>query len=743
MTKKKPFSLLARIGILILLLMGFWSSFISAKAVEKSDDTIYGVKVNEEIKIDGVLNEKIWQTPPIKKKFITTKPLYGYELPMETLFWVGYDKKNLYFAFKCFDPEPNKIKTTITKRDNIFADDWVSVSVDAVGNGQTGYVLFVNPSGIQADALTSSVHSDDDTAPDFVWDSAAKITEEGYNVEIALPLNSIRFKSGRKVKMGVLFRRRISRLSYEGAWPDIKLNQWILTSQAKAVFEDLKKQLKLEVLPAITYSSNSTRLTKDEWSDSDTSTQFGIGIKYGITSSTTAELTINPDFSQVETDALQVEVNQRYPLFYSEKRPFFMEGMGIFNFWTYVYGYFPKAVHTRQISNPEWGAKLTGNIGKFSFGILSAGDEAPGLPWSTGVNPDEGKNALFGIVRGKYGFGRDNYIGFVYTGRKFSDQYNHLFGIDGSYRIARKHWFRGTYLLTTTKDSEGNIYKGGDAGYANFTYTYGSKSLILVGALEYMGRELQADAGYLQRNGVNVLRTAIYYNIYPNQKKIPWLKTITPFMQYNVIHDLFTHEDDSIFSTALSFYLIKDAAVVLQWRQVREHWQSIPFDWTQVYGVASIRLNKWLKLEGKFGWQENIYYYAEPAFLGSGYYGAFVANIQPNDKFNLDLEFTHSELGKDGNKLYDVNIWYGKATYQFNKYFFLRALLQYNSLQEVLLSDFLASFTLIPGTVIHLGYGGQYDKRTWLTNEDYISRVGELYNVKRSLFAKISYLWRF
>jgi hypothetical protein len=740
--KRKPFIRTAITGILVLLLMGMWSSEISAKPAEQKEEIISGVKVAEKIKIDGILDEKTWQTPPIKKKFITTTPVYGYELPMNTLVWVAYDTKNLYFAFRCYDPEPGKIKTSVTKRDNIFTDDWVSVSVDAMGNGQAGYVLFVNPSGIQGDALTTSIHVDDDFSPDYVWHSAAKLTKEGYNVEIRLPLKSIRFKSGKKVEMGILFRRRISRLSYEGAWPDIKLNQWILTSQAKAEFKDLKKQVKFEILPSLTHSSNSNRLTPDQWSESEKSTEFGIGLKYGLTSATTAEITINPDFSQVESDALQVEVNQRYPLFYSEKRPFFMEGTEIFNFWTYVYGYFPKAVHTRQIASPRWGAKLTGNLGKFSFGFLSAGDEAPGEPWISGINPDQGKTALFGVARGKYGFGKDSYVGFLYTGREFGDQYNHLVGLDGSFRVARRHWFRGTYLYSASRDSEGNVYNGSTTGYGNFTYPYGSKYLILVGVLEHMGKDLRADAGYLQRNGVNVARSAIYYNIYPDQKKLPWLKTITPFAMLDITHDLNTKKDDVLFNTALTFYFTKDANFSIQYQHVKEYWQDQHFNKHLWYGSGGIRLTNWIKLNGGFGWRKSIYYYAIPAFLGTGYFGSFAINFQPSDKFTLDLNLTHSDLSRNGEELYDVNILYSKATYQFSKYFFLRALIQYNSFQERILTDFLASFTLIPGTVLHIGYGGIYENRRWL-DDQWLPLQGDMYNIKRSFFAKVSYLWRF
>jgi len=161
-------------------------------------------------KIDGNLDDEIWQNPPLRENFITYNPAYGEVLPQKTEVWMAYDKKNLYFAFKCYDTEPEKIKTSITRRDNMFSDDWVGLSLDALGIKQAAYDLFCNPNGIQGDILNSAV-SGEDVSPDFVWESAGQLTNEGYQVEMSIPLRSIRFKSGQEVRMGVLFWRRISR----------------------------------------------------------------------------------------------------------------------------------------------------------------------------------------------------------------------------------------------------------------------------------------------------------------------------------------------------------------------------------------------------------------------------------------------------------------------------------------------------------------------------------------------------
>lgn len=730
------------IGILIFMLVGVWSTAMSAETTSKKEGIIQAVKAQEKVNIDGQLDEKIWKTPPVKKKFISYEPLYGDELPHETQVWVAYDKKNLYFAFLCFDPETEKIQTSITKRDNISNDDWVSVSIDAAGNGQTAYVLYVNPNGIQMDGLASAISEGEDMAPDFVWESAAKMTDKGYQVEISLPLKSISFKSGKKVQMGILFRRKITRLNLLGSWPDIKLAHSILDSQSKAEFKDLKMQLKLELLPSVTHSNNRERVSGDEWGETDKNTEVGIDLKYGITSSVTAEVSVNPDFSQVESDAFQVEVNRRYPLFYSEKRPFFMVGLDNFNFWTYPYGYLQKSVHTRQIFDPLWGAKLTGSIGKFSFGLLSAGDEFPGQPGDGEINPNLGKDAFFGIMRGKFSLKGDNYIGYIYSGREFAGEYNRVFGVDAAYRFTKKQRIRASFLQSMSGDDDGNKSDAPASSSYNITYTYGSKPLQIVGAFEHIGSEFRMDSSYMLRNAVDHSLVYVWLNFYPDQKKVPWLKRISPVLSFEHTHDLVTEMNDSDFGASLDIIFIKGASLSLGYHAQKESWQGQTFDLNQISLSGQIQLTKWLRMVGSFRWRESIYYYSSPSFKGNGYYAYFGVVIQPNQKIRQVFSITHSDFSREGDKLYDVNILYSKTTYQLNKYFFLRSVVQYNSYQKRMLTDFLASFTLIPGTVLHVGYGGLYEKREWVDNQ-WLLRQGDLLNVKRSFFAKISYLWRF
>jgi hypothetical protein len=278
--------------------------------------------------IDGRLDDEAWQgtTLPLTE-WLTYNPLNGEKMVQQTEVRAAYDDRYLYFAFHCVDPEPGKVRSTISRRDNMFNDDWVGLSLDSVGNGQSSYDLFINPSGVQGDVLTTP-SSGENSAPDFVWDSAGQRTPEGYDVEIRVPLTTIRFKSGPDVRMGVLFWRRVSRLGMSASWPIVPAGKSFIEQHAALILHDLKRPLTLELTPSATYSRRETRATPTAFAPADSEPDAGLTVKYGLTSQATLEGTVNPDFSQVESDAFQVQVNQRYPLFFSEKRPFFMEGMG-------------------------------------------------------------------------------------------------------------------------------------------------------------------------------------------------------------------------------------------------------------------------------------------------------------------------------------------------------------------------------------------------------------------------------
>ena len=335
------------IAILSLLIVNSIFGFGSDGEVRKA------IKIDKPPVVDGILDEAIWKSAPtIIEDLITLTPAYGEIMPKKTNIWVAYDKENLYFAFKCFDDEPDKIKTSTTKRDNIWTDDIIGLILDTSNNRQEAYEFYVNPNGIQGDLYI--VSSSEDQEPDWVWNSAAKIVEDGYTAEIHIPLINIRYTDGKDVKMGLMIVRVISRLGLQGTYPAYPPGKGILESMSTIEFDELARQQKIEILPSVTYSSIWDRQTPENWSDPDDKAELGVSAKYGLSSSAVAEATINPDFSQVESDQFQIVVNQRYPIFYSEKRPFFMEAGNFFNLVIGTQRFFPEdnRLLMNEVNNP-------------------------------------------------------------------------------------------------------------------------------------------------------------------------------------------------------------------------------------------------------------------------------------------------------------------------------------------------------------------------------------------------------
>ncbi|MCP5051285.1 MAG: carbohydrate binding family 9 domain-containing protein [bacterium] len=727
----------------ILCSTGLWSArkLIGEGAVLRPKATA------EPPKIDGVLDDAAWASGPIiTEPYTVNFPVYGERLPQETKVWITYDPDNIYFAFYCYDDEPDKIKATVSRRDSILDEDWVGVDLDTVGKRQVTREFICNPLGIQADLLNSA--SGGETAePDWVWYSAGKVVKDGYIVEMRIPLKSIPFKSGKNVTMTMATYRVVSRTGSNASWPQISEKRGYFNSLVPVIFERLDKQLRLEALPSMTYGSLWDRQSPRQWSGADDSSDLGIGIKYGITSSISAEATVNPDFSQVESDEFQVVANQRFPTFFSEKRPFFMEVKNQFNLaGTGGDMNMNTAVHTRRIIDPEWGGKLTGEAGKASFGILAAGDEFPGRAWGSGENPFPGQNATYMIGRLKYSLKGDNYLGFIYSGREFGDESNRVVGGDFRHRFKGNHNISFNGLYSFSKDSDQSGEKNGGA----FTLRYGhsKKALGLEFFLEHYDEDFRMDTAFFLRRGITKFTGYIGPNFYPNRKKLPWFRKFNPFIWGYYVHDHATGMDDFFILGALRFNFTQQGYLRLDIRHNEESWAGRKFKLNSFRGQGGVRLAKWLDVSGAFVAGPRIFYDPENPFKGNSTSIRIAAGIQPNSRFRQGFTYIHQKFNRaeNGERVFDLNILISKTTYQFNKYLFIRGLVQYDSFQQIVLSDMLASFTLIPGTVVHLGYGSLHEKQNWNPqNLSWEQRVGlsRYYQTTQSLFFKVSYLYRF
>tara|TARA_R110001592_G_scaffold189452_3_gene434967 strand:+ start:4100 stop:6250 length:2151 start_codon:yes stop_codon:yes gene_type:complete len=682
-------------------------------------------------KIDGVLDDDIWQNSATVTGFKTFVPDYGQDMPFKTIVYMAHDDENLYFAFKSFD-DPTKIKTSIAARDKIRDDDWVCINLDSFNGQQSMYGFYINPNGIQMD--TRFAAGKEDIGIDMIWYSEATINEDNYTVEVRIPFKSIRYavKDG-KVDMGVIFERKISRFSMQGTFPamDPKQGMSFLTQTLPLSYTGVKKSVLLEVLPAITYAQSQSHQNGEYVKENNF--EPSLTLKYGITSELVLDATINPDFSQVEADASQVEVNQRFPVNYPERRPFFLEGNENFNFaGNSLFGPVRSVVNTRSIVSPIAATKLTGKLGQRNiFSTIYAVDRAN----ETLADYEEDKTAEVGVLRYMRSFSQDSYLGFIGTGRKRNDGFNAVYGVDGQVRIKQSNLFGAHILNSLTKETADGAIE--NKGTAAFSFQRSTRNFSGSLAFVDIGDGFRSDVGYVTRTAIRKWTLSASPKIYPKQGVV---KRIDPTIYTSLTKDKPSGMYEGSVYLSLSATLPRNTRLSITSDFSTEIYQAQRFNDGGVSLSASSQITKRVYFRSSYGWDKGIYY-STPA-QGYGKRISNSLNLQLSDKFNAEFNHSFNSLYNEetDDKYYDIHILRGKVIYQMNQYLFFRTIVQYNSLSKVVAPNFLASFTYIPGTVVHLGYGSIHEQTRW---DGVNYRPDDQYlRTNSGFFFKASYLWR-
>ncbi|MEW5899932.1 MAG: DUF5916 domain-containing protein [Acidobacteriota bacterium] len=717
-----------------VLAAAFFCGVVSASATS-SPGILKPLKTSTPPALDGELNDPVWAEAPSVTGFKTFIPDFGRHLSEETVAYMAYDSENLYFAFQCFDRDPDKIKATLSKRDDIRTDDMVCINLDSFNDQQSLYAFYANPLGVQMDSRYAS--NQEDYSVDFVWYSAGKVHDRGYVVEMRIPLKSIRYASGERVEMGIFFERRVSRRSEHGSYPalDPAKGYFFLTEMAPLEFFGLKKYTLLEVLPAFTYKQDHTSsegLLRRERAAPDLS----LTGKYGLTPSLILDATYNPDFSQVEADAGQVDVNLRYDLFFPEKRPFFLEGSENFN----LAGISPQkdflqeSVHTRNIIDPQAGLKLTGKIGrKDSLAAIFAADETLDLG---GLPAAGGEYAYFSIVRYKRALSADGSLGLFFTDREEGGRFNRVAGSDGQIRLGKSSLLSFHLLGSWTRVREESPREDGHA--LSLDYLYDTRNMKVRLGFQDLSTDFQTSIGFLTRNGLSRVRAELHPKFYPRSKVLPRIDlTLSSSQLRDDSSDLWETENE----VSLGLTLVKSSRITLGYGYSTEVFLAQRFDTSGWFIQGSSQLTKHIYLRLTFRDGQGIRY-ADVPFQGRGKRGVAGMTYQPSENINWTLDFTYADFFRHpgGEKIYDYTIVRNRLTYQVNRYLFFRGIVEYNSYRRELLTDLLASFTYIPGTVIHVGYGSLYQRTRWADGA-YVS-AEDFLETKRQFFFKASYLWR-
>jgi YD repeat-containing protein len=490
--------------------------------------------------IDGKLDDEVWQTAVVLKDFYQVQPGDNLVPQNRTEVRLGYDERFLYIAFHCFD-DPSKVRANIPKRDNIWDDDYVGILFDTFNDQRRAYEFDFNPLGVQADGIWTEGQGEDFSL-DLVMESKGMVTSDGYTIEVAIPFKSLRYVAGKDKLWGVHFWRRTKRLNNSlDMWipMDRDKNSWLAQAGHLTGLEGLSTERTLELIPSLTVSETGKRKSALPFSaargtpdpgrfvNEPIKLDPGLTGKYTLTPTVTLDFTLNPDFAQVESDQLVVTANQRFPIFFEEKRPFFLEGIDIFN--TQI-----AAVHTRAIIDPDYAVKLTGKLNRNTFGLLLASDNGPGnFNEEDRTNPNVfpgiqrfvDKNASVGIMRLKRDVGKsDSFVGFLTTYYHFVDRYNELGGFDGRFRIDKQTTFSWQVLGTHSRDlfffpEEGKRRDSKQNGFIyaldyNQSGRHFGHEFAMVGRTRYY----IADVGFNRRPNTNNPNWFIRYNSEPKPK---------------------------------------------------------------------------------------------------------------------------------------------------------------------------------------------------------------------------------
>ncbi len=706
-------------GFIIIFILAF--SFFPQFFFSASQEPLKIPKLSSPPKIDGVLDNPLWEKEALKiEGFLQYTPKEKGTPSEKTVAYIGYDKKNLYFAFRCFDSEPNKIRASVTNRDNIVDDDWAVIFLDCFNEKRRAFSFILNPIGVQMDMMRMEEGGNDnmDDSWDTVFYSDGKLDDQGYTVEVAIPFKSIRFPDKEDKVWGIMLGRTIARKGEIILWPPVsKSIPGLLTQEGDILIEGkVEKGKNFELMPVFTSLKN-----KDEKLD----VQPGVNFKYGISSDLTMDLTLNPDFSHIEADAPQIDINQRYALYYQEKRPFFLEGMEIFRFPDI------EMVYTRRIIDLGAGAKLTGKLGRFTYGLLSAYDTNPTESlWEVHEGGESrNENALFNIFRLKADVFKESYLGFCLADKEIDGSFNRVAAVDGTFKFKNKYFFNFQVTGSKTKyDNESTDIA--PALYSEFYYY--TKHWGGGVYWKSIHPDFEASSGFVNRVDYRSFGAYTSFRLYPEKQFLNQVQLNLSLGQRYGYFD--STLQDQWLRALLHFRLTEFSMVNVNYENLMERYEGIDFKKNIFYLNGEANLIRWLPFGFYLQTGDSIYYDPDNPYLGYSNIYSIYFNIKPNKRLQMMIDFNKQTFWKrrGGEQVFDYNVVRQRTTYQISKTLSLRAIVDYNHYDKEIYGSFLLSWILRPGTVFFLGVDNNYGR----------NEAGRYKQDNYSVFVKFSYWWR-
>ncbi len=714
--------------ILVAVSLFFTSSALAASGqdVDKQGEKVpYRVpKVSSKVHVDAVLDEDVWEKALKLELNYEVWPGENIKPPVRTEVLFAYSKTHLYVAFRAYDPKPSEIRATVHDRDRLGTDGWVAVILDTFNDSRRTYDFFCTPLGIQADMIEST--DGGGGLWDAIWDSAGKITDWGYCVEMAIPFNSLRFQHTKGDQIwGVDAVRSYPRSvrHHIGLFPRDRNNNCYMCQSEKLIgFSGISRSKNIEIDPTLSGILTQEResFPDGKFVKKDSSIEPGITARWSFTPNLTLSATANPDFSNVEADVARLEINKQFALFYPEKRPFFLEGAGIFNTRYRI-------VYTRSLADPNGGIKLTGKEGGHSIGFFSVHDNLTNLliPSSqTSISTFIDINTLGSALRYRRDIGKASNIGIVVSDREGSDYFNRVAGLDGHLRITPKDRIIFQFLGSQTHYPENIVTRyqqpGDNFWGSAFDVYYSHNTRTFNWYIDYqeITPDFRADLGFITQVDYRNISGGISHAWRRNPGF--WYTLLNLGTSYQWEKD---HDDNLLYKSFILKFDYNGPAqsfVGLNGNIGKRGFMGIEFDENFIEVNAGFQPSGAISFSvyGKYGDQIDIVN-VQPGK---------VLTLSPILRLNLgthlavDLGHDYERLDVEGGRLYTANLSNLRMVYQFDKRTFLRAILQFenykfdpdlyffprNPRYQHLFSQILFSYTINPQTVLFIGYSDDH-----------------------------------
>lgn len=681
--------------------------------------------------IDGDLTDEGWKSAARSDQFTQHWPQSLVKPPVTTEAMMTFDESYLYIAIRA-EGDPQELRASLRDRDEIWNDDYVGILLDTYGTANWYYEIFVNPLGVQGDLVASN--QGEDIGADFIFQSEGQVTPTGYQVEIAIPFSNLRFPDAdEQIWKMTFWRDHKSSDRKRYSWAAINRDNSCFPCQFGTVrgITGISRPSTIDVLPYLVVNQSSERESAGNMEPGPVLGEVGLSAKYQVSPELVTELTLNPDFSQIESDAAQIDVNSNFALFYEERRPFFQEGSDLFQSPSNV-------VYTRRINAPDVAAKLTGRTENLSYVYLIARDEFTPILISGEERSDivQDGESWSNIGRIRYSMGNNSSVGAIITDRRYSNEgTNTVGGVDGNYRFGDSFNVTGQFLVSHTSEPNDSVlsdqishrtFDGYTAGFDGESYNGWGALIRLDRYTDTYNFETQASAvtgtfradnGFINQNNIQEYWFWNGYNFYPEIKGINQIRPGFVIGQNlnmdGVSKDEFLRFQVNVDLTNQNWFNVQ---YLINNERFRDRYYS---QINRVFINAGSSALSWMTINfyGNYGTQIA----RRQQTYGLGGSAGYWLSFRPTDQLVIEpgVDYFQLEDKETGEEFYEGYIFRMRMKYQFTRELSARLIAQYDEFSDAYSLEPLVSYKMNPFSVFYAGMTSNWSPDPFLYSSPY------------------------